>query len=204
MPTSNSCGSCLTTISDIDSRHHDEEEPALDAHGAERDAVDKNPALDDVDLWIQQQAQLAAQKTNDKIVFTERSASSNTLVVDGEEDVANEREIPTTKEESITFYQGFKAAFPKLTKVLSRGSASSSPKLKPLLIAHPQIVPSPPPSTIAGSALTQKLPSKARHQVVAINNIAKLFNGMLREREVLMDEVEETEQERVRFFLFFI
>jgi hypothetical protein len=92
----------------------------------------------------------------------------------------------------LTLYQGFKAHHPKLA--LRRSDSNSSISIQSKIIEMPVLA----PSIAAPSTRTSRLPAKARHQAVSINNIANIFSNLLKERESLAREAENSEAERIQ------
>ncbi|KAJ3356576.1 Mitochondrial fission protein [Kappamyces sp. JEL0680] len=127
--------------------------------------------------WIDQQATLAA-------VSTEKSAFSEGEMADNDVD-----------EEPITLYQGFRAAHPRMAMKTHRAAAGPDSALPPVLVPEPVLVATP---SVAGTSRLSRLPDRARHQAVAINNIATIFTTLLREREKLLVESETLETDRLR------
>ena len=95
-----------------------------------------------------------------------------------------QQQVQVEQPETITFFQGFRAAHPKIV--------AKEIKKTPLLM--PTIDKSDVQST---TSRISRLPAKARHQTIAINNIAKLFSELLNEREVLVQESDDLEHQRV-------
>jgi hypothetical protein len=115
------------------------------------------------------------------------------------DDVISIDSIPVQQEE-ITLFQGFRAIAPRSSIYFAQKSKTASPELVHLEV--PQIRKESIASLSVGSVTSRlsKMPSKARHQAIAINNIAKLFSELLHEREILFGEAEEIEGKRVLRF----
>ncbi len=122
--------------------------------------------------WIEEQIALSAVGAN---------TGEARNVLDTDED-----------EPAITLFQGFKAHHPKLAMRRSDSDSSLSSIIPSAKILMPVLA----PSVAAPSTRASRLPSKARHQAVAINNIAKLFEILLKERESLARDAETVEAER--------
>jgi hypothetical protein len=105
--------------------------------------------------------------------------------------------VPEPQEE-ITLFQGFRAITPRSSTMFTR----KVDKPEPVKVVPPEIRRDSIASASVGSITSKmsRVPPKARHQAIAINNIAKLFTELLNEREKLFAESEELEGKRV--FLF--
>ncbi|TPX55307.1 hypothetical protein PhCBS80983_g05424 [Powellomyces hirtus] len=94
-------------------------------------------------------------------------------------------------ENSITFYQGFRALHPKM----ATPSKSTYPHALGLGLNHANEItlttsfrPLPRPS--------KQLPDKARLHAASINNIARIFTELLNERDSVLQESEKLESQR--------
>ncbi len=92
-------------------------------------------------------------------------------------------------QESITLFQGFRAQHPRKQSLRNTSHTKQS-----IGIPAPQISVSP---SISCRSRSSRLPEKARHPAMAINNIASIFNQLLNERERLLEKSDFLELERV-------
>eukprot|EP00842_Homolaphlyctis_polyrhiza_P005188 jgi/Hompol1/5670/HPOL_004638-RA len=109
---------------------------------------------------------------------------------------------------NITFYQGFKASYPRLAKPRSRppgataAGSSHTPSSSQLIVSQSRNSHSQPHSQSQSSHPSQKygisrLPEKTLHQVSAIHNITRMFAELLAERDTLLGEADDLEDQRV-------
>ena len=131
---------------------------------------------------------LTTNITTSKWIEEQIALSTASAINPGARNVLDEDE----EEPVITLFQGFKAHHPKLAMRRSDSDSSMSSIIPPQKIQMPVLA----PSVAAPSSRSSRLPAKARHQAVAINNIAKLFAELLKERENLAREAENIEAER--------
>ncbi|KAI8816995.1 WD40-repeat-containing domain protein [Fimicolochytrium jonesii] len=154
----------------------------------------------------QMQLRRKASAASDMLVNSTHSSSSTLVesrsngassmkvladVVSGGEESELDEELST--DNSITFYQGFRALHPKMA---STASLNSPHKLGLNLGNSSQvsIITSFQPPTPRGG---KELPTKARLHAASINNIARLFSELLNERDTVLAESDKLENTRV-------
>ena len=82
--------------------------------------------------------------------------------------------------DGITFYQGFRAIHPKLSKANPVDQVTSS-NLARNVSTH----------------LRGRVPDKAKHHTASLHNISKLFTEILQERETLIHESNQLNEKKV-------
>jgi hypothetical protein len=150
------------------------------AFGAEDDNLDQaSPST--LTGWVNQQSDLNALKSfedlDPEIEEFEDSFDSN----------------------SVSFFQGFRAAVPPPMKVRAEKASLKFKKIVAPMIRKLS-------TTSAGTAAStgsrfSRLPSEARQQVTAINSISKIFNELLSERDALLGEATKLENDLVIDYL---
>ncbi|KAJ2992182.1 Mitochondrial fission protein, partial [Globomyces sp. JEL0801] len=141
------------------------------------------------------------QMTDDRIGEYGSEIDSQTNV-DLNDRIKTDEYIPP-QEDSPTFFQGFRQLHPRLSistmkqavvKAIKKPNHPSVEQTLQTITRRSSI--SDVSSTSTTRSRMSRLPQKARHQALAINNIAKLFNDLLNERDALLAESDELENHR--------
>ncbi|KAI8898925.1 WD40-repeat-containing domain protein [Globomyces pollinis-pini] len=141
------------------------------------------------------------QMTDDRIGEYGSEIDSQTNV-DLNDRIKTDEYIPP-QEDSPTFFQGFRQLHPRLSistmkqavvKAIKKPNHPSVEQTLQTITRRSSI--SDVSSTSTTRSRMSRLPQKARHQALAISNIAKLFNDLLNERDALLAESDELENHR--------
>ncbi|KAJ3311842.1 Mitochondrial fission protein [Boothiomyces sp. JEL0838] len=143
-----------------------------------------------------EQEELPMEKPEDD--SSPQSNSSTIIYVEQQQELLKQQlniEPDEQVQESTTFFQGFRAANPRMSMNFHKPQPLKPVIPVPVVEKRRDSI----ASTLSQNSTNSKssrLPAKARHQAIAINNIAKLFNELLNERDKLLTESDTLEVDR--------